>query len=76
MGRYNKDKHTNLLPMRGSSNQEIRLFSERYTLDDFRQQEAEIIIAPDARLITLTGFPTKEIADKIANESTFKEINS
>ncbi len=68
MGRYNKDKHSSTLSMRGSSNQEVKLFSDRYSLEDFRQQEAEIIITPDAKLIMLTGFPTAKIVEKITND--------
>ena len=63
MGRYNKNYHTQDKPLCGSSNQQIRLFSDRYTLSDFSQQTVEIIISPDAKLVTLTGFPSKGIRE-------------
>jgi hypothetical protein len=43
--------------MRGSANQELVFFSDRYTEKDFGEQLVEITIAADGQSSTLTGFP-------------------
>lgn len=65
MGRFNKDLITYNQPLVSSSNQKLTLFSNRYTLDDFTQQEFEIHIRPDG-LINITGFPIGQ-EDKLLN---------
>ena len=57
MGRYNEQKHTNDAAMRGSTNQTVELFSDRYKESDFLPQAVEIIISPDGQLVNITGFP-------------------
>lgn len=58
MGRYNRLKPCSL-PLRSSTNQQLHLFSNRYTEDDFTPQQVEFNITSD--LIEITGFPTREI---------------
>lgn len=58
MGRYNQLKPCSLA-LRSSTNQELHLFSSRYTEADFAPQQVEFNISSD--LIEITGFPTKEI---------------
>ena len=57
MGRFNAGKVTRQLPLRGSANQELVFFSDRYTEKDFGEQLVEITIAADGQSSTLTGFP-------------------
>ena len=57
MGRFNQNKVSKTLPLRGSSNQELVLFSNRYTDADFSPQMVEITIAPGGKSAVLTGFP-------------------
>jgi anaerobic ribonucleoside-triphosphate reductase activating protein len=68
MGRYNATKATTVLPMCGSFNQELVLFSERYLPSDFGRQMVELLIAPDGKSITMTGFPVgihEQVVDKL-----------
>jgi anaerobic ribonucleoside-triphosphate reductase activating protein len=58
MGRYNQKLKTSSLPLCGSSNQKLILFSPRYNKSDFKKQQAQIIISSDGKLVTLTGFPS------------------
>ena len=55
MGRYNQAQ-----PASGSlcssRNQVLRLYSDRYSRDDFGPQELEVVIAEDG-LVQITGFP-------------------
>lgn len=55
-GRYNQDKRSSDLPLRGSSNQEIVYLSDRYTESDLIAQEVEFSISDDG-LVKITGFP-------------------
>lgn len=64
MGRYNQLLRTSNLPLRGSSNQELVLFSDRYSLSSFEEQFVEITINPNNT--TLTGFPIG-IQDQVAH---------
>ena len=57
MGRFNQDQVSKNLPLRGSANQELVLFSKRYTEADFGPQMVEITIAPGGKNAVLTGFP-------------------
>lgn len=61
MGRYNQKLKTTSKPLCGSSNQDIILFSDIYTLRNFNSQTVEIIISPKADLVTITGFPKHEV---------------
>jgi len=56
MGRFNRLQPSHA-PMRTSANQVLRLFSGRYSENDFGEQTVEITIAPDG-LTRTTGFPT------------------
>lgn len=60
MGRFNQDQLDTSRPLCSSRNQELVLFSNRYRLEDFRPQEAEVHIEDD--LVTITGFPTGALA--------------
>jgi hypothetical protein len=55
MGRYMRGRPDNR-PLSSSTNQEFRLFSNRYTLADFTQQQTEITI-DETGLVQVTGFP-------------------
>lgn len=55
MGRYNELKQINK-PLVTSSNQELRLFTDRYKASDFPPQRVEFSITAGG-LVTLTGFP-------------------
>jgi anaerobic ribonucleoside-triphosphate reductase activating protein len=55
LGRYVASRPT-AIPLRTSANQELVLFSSRYSAHDFQPLEVEVNIEPDG-LIQLTGFP-------------------
>jgi anaerobic ribonucleoside-triphosphate reductase activating protein len=55
-GRFQQSKTSTAAPMRSSSNQQLHLFSDRYTESDFPTQSVEITIRPGG-LTTITGFP-------------------
>lgn len=57
MGRYNALLRTSTKPLCGSSNQELVLLSTFYKQEDFEPQEVEIVISPNAGLVSITGFP-------------------
>ena len=67
MGRFNASLVTIGKAMCGSSNQGIELFSNRYTLADFRPQEIEVTIGDcDGNTgVTITGFPGRELLTSI-----------
>jgi anaerobic ribonucleoside-triphosphate reductase activating protein len=56
MGRFNHLKVTDELPLIGSTNQELKLFTERYAIKDFKPQAVEFTISPEG-LVQITGFP-------------------
>lgn len=56
LGRYVATRATDA-PLRTSSNQSLRIFSERYTEADFAASEIEVTIDAGG-LVQLTGFPT------------------
>jgi anaerobic ribonucleoside-triphosphate reductase activating protein len=64
MGRYNGAKATSSIPLCGSSNQTIELFSERYTRESFSQQIAEVTITDE--LVQITGFPGLEFLTNVS----------
>ena len=51
-------------PLRGSRNQEVLYFTERYSDADLPPQIAEISIGEDA-LVQITGYPTVEFLDEV-----------
>lgn len=59
MGRFNQEQLDSSRPLCSSRNQHLVLFSDRYRLEDFRPQEAEVHIEDD--LVTITGFPTGDL---------------
>lgn len=59
MGRFNASKITTEKPLCGSSNQDIVMFSERYSAKDFKPQSTQVTISEDG-LVQITGYPTVE----------------
>jgi anaerobic ribonucleoside-triphosphate reductase activating protein len=55
MGRYNQ-QWPSTMPMLGSANQKLCLFSNRFVTEDFPEQQFELNIGETA-LVQLTGFP-------------------
>jgi len=60
MGRYNQHQADDSRPLCSSRNQELVLFSNRYTYADFASQEFEMQIDGDG-LVQVTGFPPEGI---------------
>jgi anaerobic ribonucleoside-triphosphate reductase activating protein len=65
MGRFNASKVTTEKPLCGSSNQDIVLFSDRYTGADFRPQQTQVTVSPDG-LVQITGFPGREFIQTVS----------
>jgi anaerobic ribonucleoside-triphosphate reductase activating protein len=55
LGRYVAERPS-VLPLRTSTNQRLRLFSDRYREQDFEPQEIEVHIG-ESGLVQVTGFP-------------------
>jgi anaerobic ribonucleoside-triphosphate reductase activating protein len=68
MGRYNQRLKTTEQPLCGSSNQKVHLFSTFYKESDFNQQEVEVIVASNGKLVTITGFPSAGMAEGLQYE--------
>jgi anaerobic ribonucleoside-triphosphate reductase activating protein len=68
-GRYIESVACHDEPLRGSRNQEVVFFTDRYKESDLSQQMAEISVDMDA-LIQITGYPTVEFLEEV----TRKEI--
>lgn len=60
MGRFNASKMTTTKPLCGSSNQDIVLFSDRYTAADFKPQAVNVTIGANG-VVQITGFPSSEL---------------
>jgi anaerobic ribonucleoside-triphosphate reductase activating protein len=56
MGRYNKLVAGSDKPLCGSRNQELVFFSNRYSEEDIRPQEIEMVV-DESGLVQITGFP-------------------
>lgn len=56
MGRYNQLEKDDSRPLCSSKNQELHLFSDRYTPADFEAQSFEVHIS-DGGMVQVTGFP-------------------
>ena len=56
MGRFNQSQTDVSRPLLSSKNQELVLFSNRYTISDFEQQEIEFTIGNNG-MVQITGFP-------------------
>lgn len=68
MGRFNVQKQTNEKPLCGSSNQDIVIFTDRYTGKDFKQlQAAEVTISAEG-LVHITGYPGNEFLRGVESE--------
>lgn len=59
MGRFNASKVTTDKALCGSSNQDVVLFSERYSAKDFKPQATQVTIGENG-LIKITGYPGVE----------------
>lgn len=55
LGRYNKSLETTEKPLCGSSNQEVKFFTEKYKAEDLNPQVVEFVISQT--LTQITGFP-------------------
>lgn len=64
MGRFNASKVTTDKPLCGSSNQDVVLFSDRYTGADFRPQQTQVTIDENG-LVHITGFPGREFLAEV-----------
>jgi len=62
VGRYIESMACHDEPLRGSANQEVLFFTERYKETDLPSQFAEISVDGDA-LVQITGYPTVEFLD-------------
>jgi anaerobic ribonucleoside-triphosphate reductase activating protein len=56
MGRFVQNQRETSRPLCSSRNQKLYLLSERYRIEDFRPQEAEVTITDET--VSITGFPT------------------
>lgn len=59
LGRFNAGKVSTDKPLCGSSNQDIMLFTDRYTASDFKPQTTQVTIDADG-LVKITGYPGRE----------------
>ena len=66
MGRYSQAKACSDKPLCGSSNQEVVFVGDRYTAADLTEQEVEMVIQNGTGLVSITGFPTAELAAGLA----------
>lgn len=66
-GRYVAAMACHEEPLRGSRNQEVLFFTERYAEGDLSAQAAEVTVGEDG-LIQITGFPTEEFLNVMAEE--------
>ena len=66
MGRFNAAKVTTEKALCGSSNQDVVLFSDRYSAKDFKPQETQVTISGDG-LIKITGYPGTEFIKAVQN---------
>lgn len=64
MGRFNAGKVTTDKPLCGSSNQDVVMFSERYSAKDFKPQATQVTISADG-LIKITGYPGVEFIEAV-----------
>lgn len=62
-GRYNKAQATNKMPLCGSANQRLICFTDRYKVEDFAEQTAEVTISDG--LVQITGFPGTEFLNSL-----------
>ena len=65
-GRYVESMACHDEPLRGSRNQEVVFYTERYNETNLSGQVAEISVGDDG-LVQITGFPTVEFLDDMKN---------
>lgn len=65
-GRYIQSMACHDEPLRGSRNQEVVFYTDRYKEDNLSPQIAEISVSDDA-FVQITGFPTVSFLDAISN---------
>lgn len=77
VGRYVQSLACHDEPLRGSSNQEVLFFTDRYRNEDLPPQIAEVSISDDA-LIQITGYPTVEFLEDMKDKpvNTFAKRQS
>lgn len=64
VGRYVQSMACHDEPLRGSSNQEVLFYTDKYKQEDLPQQIAEVTIGEDS-LVQITGYPTVEFLDEM-----------
>lgn len=74
MGRYNRLSPVNE-PLVTSSNQELKLFSDRYKKEDFPPQAVEVFLNDDG-LVQITGFPVGMDLSVLINETRERQDSS
>jgi anaerobic ribonucleoside-triphosphate reductase activating protein len=67
VGRYVETMACHDEPLRGSRNQEVLFYTERYKESDLSEQTAEINVGVDG-LIQITGYPTVEFLDVMSEK--------
>lgn len=68
VGRYVQSMACHDEPLRGSRNQEVLFFTDRYAVGDLAGQIAEVSIGEDA-LVQITGYPTVEFLEAVSKTS-------
>lgn len=63
VGRYVESMACHDEPLRGSKNQEVLFFTDRYSESSLSPQIAEITVSGEDSLIQITGYPTVEFLD-------------
>lgn len=72
-GRYNELVPSHSDPLRGSLNQEVKYFTDRYKTEDLPEQGVEVNIEDDG-MIQITGFPNEEFRKEFPVEGeTFRK---
>lgn len=66
-GRYVESMACHDEPLRGSRNQEVLFFTDKYSDNDLSPQIAEVTISDDS-LVQITGFPTVEFLEEVTRK--------
>lgn len=69
MGRFNLSRMTTTKPLCGSTNQDVVLFSDRYTAKDFKPQSVQVTISGEG-LVRITGYPGVEFLDAVKKQNS------
>jgi len=67
VGRYIESMACHSEALRGSSNQEVLFFTDRYKEEDLPPQIAEVTISGDG-LVQITGYPTEEFLEEVREQ--------